>query len=177
MNRVREILNRVLALISANRVLSVFFGACALFFIASALFLVNGEASLAKKKAALASFEAMRAEYAGALAVAGPLREKLEAKGGPASAMDSVQAAAASAGISKKIGQLKPFEPVAIKGWRQSGVELSLEGVDIGQAVYFLYRLENSPGAVVVDEFQMKSSFEDPDALEVAARIRAVAKE
>ena len=177
MSRLTEIFDGAIAVISSNRKLAVYFGACALFFIASAAFLANNEASLAKKKAALASFESMRDEYAKALSEAGPLKEKLEAKGPSSSAMDAVQAAASSAGISKKIGSLKPFEPVAIKGYRQSGVELKLEGVDIGHAVYFLYRLENAPGAIVIDEFQMKSSFENPDALEVRATVRSVARE
>lgn len=177
MSRITEMFDGALAVISANRKLAAYFGACALFFIASALFLANNEAALAKKKAALASFESMRTEYAKALAEAGPLKEKLEAKGQSSSAMDAVQAAASSSGIGKKIGSLKPFEPVAIKGYRQSGVELKLEGVDIGHAVYFLYRIENSPGAIVIDEFQMKSSFENPDALELRASVRSVARE
>lgn len=177
MKRLMEIFDGAYAAVLANRRASVIVAACVLFFVGSVFFLAKGEAALAKKRAALASFEKMRAEYAVALSAAGPLREKFEAKDAALSAMDAVQSAAASAGISKAIAQLKPFEPAAMKGWKQSGAELKLEGVDIGRAVYFLYSLESSPAAVVVDEFRMKSSFENPDALSVTASVRSIARE
>jgi len=164
------------AAVSANRRIAAFVAACAVFFIASAAFVASGERELAKKRAALSSFEAMRERYLDSISSGGPLREKLSAADA-GSAMDAVQSAASSSAIEKKIRQLKPFEPAAMKGWAQTGAQVRLEGVDIGRVVQFLYRLENSPGALVVDEFTMKASFEDPDMLEVTATVRAVAKE
>lgn len=176
MNRVVRLLENALSVISENRKTAFFFAACGLFFIASVILLGGAEARLAKKRAALASFEAMRIEYAKGLSETGAFRDKLEATG-PTSALDAVQAAAIDSGIRKNISQLKPFEPTQVKGYRQSGAELKAEGVDIGQVVQFLYRLENGSRALLTDEFQMKSSFEDPDKLEVRARIRLVSRE
>lgn len=176
MSWARETYDWAVEAVSVNRRLAVFVAACAVFFIASAAFVVSGERELAKKRAALASFEAMRARYIDSISSAGPLREKLSFAEA-ASAMDAVQSAASSSGIEKKIRQLKPFEPAALKGWAQSGAEVRFESVDIGRVVQFLHRLENAPGALVVDEFTMKASFEDPDLLEVTATVRAVAKE
>lgn len=177
MSALREIFDRAVASCSANRRLAVFVAVCALFFIASAVFVVNGEKELARKKAALSSFEAMRERYLDSISLAGPLREKLASGAAGETAMDAVQSAASESGMGKKIRNLKPFEPAAMKGWKQSGAEVRLEGVDIGRVVQFLHRLENSPGALVVDDFSMKASFEDPDQLEVTATVRALAKE
>lgn len=177
MSKVLAFLESALSAISENRKAAVFFAACGLFFIASVIFLGGAEARLAKKRSALASFEAMRAEYVKGLSEAGAFRDRLEASIGNASALDAVQAAAIDSGIRKNISQLKPFEPAPVKGYRQSGAELKAEGVDIGQVVQFLYRLENGGRTLLTDEFQMKSSFEDPDKLEVRARIRLVSRE
>lgn len=176
MSRARDTYDAIAAAVSSNRRLAVFAAACAVFFIASAAFVVSGERELAKKRAAFASFEAMKKRYLDSISSAGPLREKLSFAEA-ASAMDAVQSAASSSGIEKKIRQLKPFEPVAVKGWAQSGAQVRLESINIGRVVQFLHRLENSPGALVVDEFTMKASFEDPDLLEVTATVRAVVKE
>lgn len=177
MRRAIRLFESALGAISANRRAAVYFAVIGALFISSVIFLGSFEARLAKKKAALASFEAMRVEYAKGLTEVGTFKDRLEATGGPSSALDAVQAAAVDSGIRKKISQLKPFEATPIKGYRQSGVELKVEGVDIGQAVMFFYRLENGPRALLTDEFQMKSSFEDPDKLEVRARIRLVSRE
>lgn len=164
------------ALISRNRKAALFFLIVILFFFSSAVFLGAGESRLAKKKAAASSFESMMAEYWKGVARTGGLREKLQT-GGPSSALDAVQAASSEAGIKKKISQLKPFEVSPVRGFRQSGAEVVLEGMDIAQVVSFLYGLEKGKGALLTDELKMKSSFEDPDRMEVRARIRLVSLE
>lgn len=171
-----RLLESALSAISENRKAAVFFAVIGVFFFLSLIFLGGAEARLAKKRAALASFEAMRIEYAKGLFETGAFRDRLEAPGA-SSALDAVQAAVSDSGIRKNISQLKPFEPAPVKGYRQSGAELRVEGVDIGQVVQFLYRLENGSRALLTDEFQMKSSFEDPDKLEVRARVRLVSRE
>lgn len=177
MSKLLSLLEGAMNAVSANRKAAVFFAVIGALFITSLIFLWAAEARLAKKRAALASFVAMRAEYASGLSEAGAFRDRLEEAIGPASALDAVQAAAVDSGIRKNISQLKPFEPQPVKGYRQSGAEMKAEGADIGQVVSFLYRLENGSRALVTDEFQMKSSFEDPDKLEVRARIRLVSRE
>lgn len=119
----------------------------------------------------------MRAEYEKGLQSAGVLREKLASAGSSASVLDAVQSAAAEAGVKKNISRLKPFEVNPARGFRQGGAEVVLEGVNIGQAVSFLYGLEKGKAALVTDELKMKSSFENPDILEVRARIRLISKE
>lgn len=176
MNRAMRLFESALSAISENRKTAVFFAVVVVFFFSSLILLGGAQGRLAKKRAALASFEAMRTEYAKGLSEAGAFRDRLEASG-VSSALDAVQAAASDSGIRKNISQLKPFEPAPVKGYRQSGAELKAEGVDIGQVVQFLYRLENGSRALLTDEFQMKSSFEDPDKLEVRARIRLVSRE
>lgn len=176
MNRAAILLESALSAISENRKTAVFFAVILVFFFSSLIFLGGAERRLAKKKAALASFEAMRIEYVKGLSETGAFRDRLGSNG-TASALDAVQAAAIDSGIRKNISQLKPFEPAPVKGYRQSGVELKAEGVDIGQVVQFLYRLENGSRVLLTDEFQMKSSFEDPDKLEVRARVRLVSRE
>lgn len=176
MNRAMRLLESALSVISENRKTAVFFAVVVVFFFTSLIFLGGAQGRLAKKKAALASFEAMRIEYAKGLSETGAFKGKLEASGA-SSALDAVQAAAIDSGIRKNISQLKPFEPAPVKGYRQSGAELKAEGVDIGQVVMFFHRLENGSRALLTDEFQMKSSFEDPDKLEVRARIRLVSRE
>ena len=176
MNRAVRLFESALSVISENRKAAVFFAVIIALFFSSLIFLGGAQGRLAKKRAALASFEAMKAEYAKGLFETGAFRDRLEASG-TSSALDAVQAAASDSSIKKNISQLKPFEPAPVKGYRQSGAELKAEGVDIGQVVQFLYRLENGGRALLLDEFQMKSSFEDPDKLEVRARIRLVSRE
>lgn len=176
MSRAINKLKVLSALASVNRKAALFIAAVGLFFLSSVLFLGAAESKLAKKKAALSSFESMKAEYERSLSDVGVFREKL-ASGMPASALEAVQAAAEQAGIKKKIGQLKPFEVGPARGFRQSGAEVRLEGVDIGQLVTFLYGLEKGKFALITDELRMKASFENPDALEVRARIRLIARE
>lgn len=171
-----RIVKGIPALISRNRKAALFLGAVVLFFVSSALVLANAESRLARKKAAFSSFESMIAEYEKSLAEAGSLRDKLESAGAQ-SAFDAVQAVAAEAGVKKKISQLKPFEVNPVRGYKQSGAEAALEGLDIGQAVSFLYGLEKARAALLVDELKMKSSFEDPDKFELRARVRLVSRE
>lgn len=172
-----QILKRLPALVSQNRKTALFLGAVVLFFISSTLFLSSAESRLARKKAAFSSFQSMTTEYERGLVEAGSLREKLESAGAAPSAFDALQAVAAEAGVKKHIGQLKPFEAAPVRGYRQSGAEAALEGLDIGQAVSFLYGLEKAKAALIIDELKMKSSFEDPDKLELRARVRLVSKE
>lgn len=163
--------------IAKRRAAAAVVGACALFFIASLVLLSRAGTGLERKRAALASFESMAAEYSKAVAAAGPARERLLADGKLSSALDLVQAAAEAAGVKGRIASLKPFEAAPARGFRQSGAEVVLEGVDIGQVVSFFRALERAGGAVVADEMKMKSSFEDPDRMELRARVRLVAKE
>lgn len=176
MTRIRSLIERAAASANANRKAAIFFAACVLFMVFSAVLLGGAETKLSRKRAYLASFQTMRAEYAKGAAEIGGLREKL-LSGSAASALDQVQSAASEAGVSKSISQLKPFEPPPAKGFRQSGAEVKMEGVGIGQAVTFLYRLENGGGALLIDELQMKSSFEDPDRFELRARARLLSRE
>lgn len=171
-----SLIERAVEAARENRKAAIFFAACALFMLFSAVLLGGAEAKLSRKRLSFASFEAMRAEYAKGVRETGAFRERLLA-GSSASALDQVQSAAAEAGLRKNIGQLKPFEPASAKGFRQSGAEVTIEGALIAQAVTFLYNLENGGGALLIDEFQMKSSFEDPDRLEVRARVRLLSRE
>jgi hypothetical protein len=175
-NRAVRLFESALSAISENRKTAVFCTVILVFFFSSLIFLGGAERRLAKKRAALASFETMRIEYAKGIFETGAFRDRLGSNGA-GSALDAVQAAAIDSGIRKNISQLKPFEPAPVKGYRQNGAELKAEGVDIGQVVQFLYRLENGSRALLTDEFQMKSSFEDPNKLEVRARIRFVSRE
>lgn len=177
MRRAVEILKGLPSLISRNRKTALFVSAAMLFFISSLVFLSRAESALARKKAVASSFASMLSEYEKGLSVTGRLREKLENPQAGPSGIDAVQAAADQAGINKKVKQLKPFEAASVRGYRQSGAEVALEGADIGQVVSFLYRLENGQGALLLDEFVMKSEFENPDSLEARARVRLIWKE
>lgn len=176
MRRAVEMISHLPALVSRNRKTAAFIVAAAIFFLASLFFLSKTEKELARKKASAASFASMLSEYEKGMARTG-LKEKLEGPPPVASGIDALQAAADQAGIRKKISRLKPFDAPSVRGYKQSGAEVALEGVDIGQVVSFLYKLETGGGAFLIDELVMKSSFENPDSLEARARVRLIWKE
>lgn len=177
MRRAVEILKGLPALISRNRKTTLFVATAVLFLISSLVFLSKAESNLARKRAAASSFASMLSEYEKGIGQTGHMRERLEGPPAATSGIDALQATADQAGIKKKISRLKPFDATAVRGYRQSGAEVTLEGVDIGQVVSFLYRLENNGGVFLIDELKMKSSFENPDSYEARARVRLIWKE
>lgn len=173
----RAFLDMASGFVSSNRKQALFMAlACAFFFVT--FFSLNAfESKLSKKKAGLERFERMRAEYAAGLAETDRLGKRLDAPGSPASALDALQSIAAGTAIKKNISQMKPYDAGQIPGFRQSGVELTIEGADIGQVVNFLQDIENSPQVILMDEFSMRPSFEDRNRLEIRARVRLVARD
>ncbi len=177
MTDIRMRIDSAIAFVASNRRAVLIAAALCLFFFSSLYAVQSAESRLSKKRAALDAFNRMKAEYVSGLSGIGGLRDRLGATGKTGSAFEAVQAVATETALRGNISQLKPYDPRPMAGYRQSGVEIVMEGVDIGQAVNFLQGLEESGQLLLTEEFSMNASFESPDRLDVKARVRLVSRQ
>ena len=105
-----------------------------------------------------------------------PFLRKAYVSGEGLSTIAVVEEIGALVGVKEKITTLKPLPETSEMGFTISGVELSIEGMNLNQMVNLLYLIENHKTLLVVKEFTLKSRFEDPDLLDVSLKLTRLAK-
>jgi hypothetical protein len=127
------------------------------------------------KKGDIARFRLVEAEYHARKAVVDAALRRASAQG-DVSTVAVVEMIGKRTGLGERIREIKPLEDKEALGYRESGVEVKIEGVELNELVNFLYWVENGRALLVVKEFSMKKRFDRPDELDARLRIGRVMK-
>lgn len=79
-------------------------------------------------------------------------------------------------GVKEKITTLKPLEEKMKKGYRERGVEMRIDGIDLNQLINLLYKIENHKALLIVKGFSMKNRFDNPDLLDITINLSLISK-
>ncbi len=115
---------------------------------------------------------AMRDEYAAITADAA----RLERKVGQSSQgiVPIIEDTLGTLGIKAKA--IKPIDKNKVGTYTEESAELQVDGLDMNHLVNLLYRLENSPMPLKIKTASMKSSFDNPELINLTATIALITK-
>src|SRR5574341_388981 len=94
------------------------------------------------------------------------LDEKLASGRGQFSLLPFLEEAAAGARVRDRIAAMRPQSNPPVQGYRETAVEVRLEGVLLQEILDLLVKLEDSPYLLQVKRVQMKPRFDSPHLLE-----------
>jgi general secretion pathway protein M len=132
---------------------------------------------IARKQRALRDLAAIGAEYAVARAHVARLEERMAAGQGKFSLLPYLEEAASAAQVRDRIVAMQPQIALPAQGYKETSVELRLEGVALPQLLNLLVRLEDAPYLLQVKRFQVKPRFDAPHLVEATLLVSAYEKE
>ena len=105
------------------------------------------------------------------------VEDKLASGQGQFSLLPFLEEAAASAQIRDRIAAMRPQANPPVQGYKETVVEVRLEGVLLPELLSLLGKLEDSPYLLQVKRVQMKPQFDAPHLLEATLLVSAHEKE
>jgi general secretion pathway protein M len=105
------------------------------------------------------------------------LEAKLASGQGRFSLLPFLEEAAAGARVRDRVAAMRPQSNPPVQGYRETVVEVRLEGVLLQEVLDLLVALENSPYLLQVKRVQMKPRFDSPHLLESTLLVSTHEKE
>lgn len=105
------------------------------------------------------------------------LETKLATGQGRFSLLPFLEEAAAGARVRDRVAAMRPQSKPPVQGYRETVVEVRLEGVLLQEVLDFLVALEDSPYLLQVKRVQMKPRFDSPHLLESTLLVSTHEKE
>jgi general secretion pathway protein M len=105
------------------------------------------------------------------------LEAKLASGQGRFSLLPFLEEAAAGARMRDRLAAMRPQSNPPAQGYRETVVEVRLEGVLLQEILDLLVALENSPYLLQIKRVQMKPRFDSPHLLEATLLVSAQEKE
>ena len=105
------------------------------------------------------------------------VEDKLASGQGRFSLLPFLEEAAANAQIRDRIAAMRPQTNPPVQGYKETIVEVRLEGVLLSELLALLVTLEDSPSLLQVKRAQMKPRFDAPHLLEATLLVSAYEKE
>lgn len=130
----------------------------------------------AVKKADLKTFTALSSEYISRRAAFDLKARKAFASPGERSAVAIVEEIGGRAGLKERITTLKATADEETLGYMVRSVEVKIEKVDLNGLVNLLYMIEENRLLLVINEFSVKSRFDDPKLLDVRLKLSHLSK-
>ncbi len=132
---------------------------------------------IARQQRAMSELALVGAQYGDARTRLAQIEQRLKAGQGTFSLLPYLEEAAASAHVRDRIAsmQLHPLPPA--QGYKETAVELRLEGVLFQQLLALLVTLEDSPYLLHVTRLQIKPRFEAAHLLEATLLVSSYEKE
>jgi general secretion pathway protein M len=104
------------------------------------------------------------------------LEERMGQGGGGGSLLSFVETSATLAEVRQHISAMQPQESTVAEGYRETSVEVRLEGVQLPQLLALLSRLENAPQILTIKRVQVKPRYDQPHVLEAILLISSYEK-
>ena len=101
----------------------------------------------------------------------GGVEAKLDAAQGKFSLLPFLEEAAKTALIRDRITSMQPQQTSPAQGYKETAVEVRLEGVLLQELLALLVNLENSPYLIQVKRVQLRPRFEAPHLLEATVLV------
>lgn len=97
------------------------------------------------------------------------------ARAGTESVVTTVEEISAAVGVRDRLASIKPADERTSAGYALSSAEVTLESLDLVEAVNFLYRLENHRSLLKTGEFTLASRFDDPELYDLTLEVTRIA--
>lgn len=115
---------------------------------------------IAGKERAIRELSILSADYEVARARQARLDERLAAGKGTFSLLSYLEESAAGAQVRDQIAAMQPQSEPTGQGYKETAVELRLEGVRVSQLLALLVKLEDSPHLLQIKRLHVKTRFD-----------------
>jgi general secretion pathway protein M len=132
---------------------------------------------VAGKERAIRELAIVGADYSIAKTRHARLDDRVAAGQGKFSLLSYLEESAAGAQLRDHIAAMQPQTASSVEGYRETSVELRLEGVGFPQLLMLLSKLEESPYLLRVKRLQMKPRFDAPQVSDVTLLVSTYDKE
>ncbi len=126
---------------------------------------------LAVKEREVQEMKALRASYLTQKAVVEELNRSLTRRGQEFAIFSILEDLANKSGIKSNIMYMKPAFSTAGELYRESSVEMKLEGVALQQLIRYLFEIESAPQLLRVRRLAIKPRSANPDTLDVTFQV------
>jgi type II secretory pathway component PulM len=131
-----------------------------------------------RRERAMSELTALARDYETVVARIGQLEAKARPATGAFPLLPFLEETASQGGIRERIASMQPVTaPAQEGGFRESSVELRLDGVTMPQLLGFLAQLDRAPVGLQIKRFQLKPRFDAPYLLEARLRVSSYEKE
>jgi general secretion pathway protein M len=132
---------------------------------------------IARKQRAVRELAGLGAEYGEVRARLARLETKMEAGKGKFALLPFLEEATTAAQVRDRISAMQPQSVPSSQGYKETAVELRLEGVGWPNVVKLLTVIEDAPYLVEVKRLQIKPRFDAPHLLEATLLVSTYEKE
>ncbi|MDE3225503.1 MAG: type II secretion system protein M [Nitrospirota bacterium] len=132
---------------------------------------------IARQRRAMGELALVGAQYGAARARLAQIEQRIEAGKGTLSLLPYLEEAAASAHVRDRIVSMQSHPLPSAQGYKETAVELRLDGVLYSQLLALLVTLEDSPYLLHVTRLQIKPRFEAAHLLEATLLVSTYEKE
>ncbi len=130
----------------------------------------------AAKRGELNTFNSLREEYLRSKRVVDGLDRRLLSTKGGGSPMTIMEEIGRRLRLSDRIAGFRPIKGKTMQNYRERGVEVQIDGIDINEVVNLLYTIDRYNALLLVKDFTMKSRFDNPDLFDISINIVLVSK-
>lgn len=110
----------------------------------------------------------LRQEYMGLKDHIGRMEERITSDGAGFSLLSFLESLAGKLGMRSNIANMRPQPPVEVEGYREVGVEVTLQNVTLEQAVRMLSSIETAQHLVRIKQLRMKRRYSDPQFIDTS---------
>lgn len=115
--------------------------------------------------------KAVRETYLARKAVMEELNNSLSRRGKDFAILSFLEDLAIKAGVKSNIIYMKPALSTAGELYRESSVEMKLEGITLQQLLQYLYQIEHAPQLLRVRRLHIRPRFANPDILDITFQV------
>ncbi len=180
---IQHLARRWSALGSRERIMVLWGGVIAAAMVGY-VFLVDPQLELArryerqsvKKQREIQEIALLGAEYETLRTQLTKLEERLPSTNQRFSLLTFIEEASTGARLRDRVTGIQPQAQTIREGYRESTVEVSLDGTPLPQLLEFLVRIEQSPYGLRIPRWQIRPKYDQPSKLDVSLRIVAYEK-
>jgi general secretion pathway protein M len=108
----------------------------------------------------------LKREYLGLKEQIGRVEARLTGDKGSFSLLSYLESLAGKLGLRNNIANMRPQPPSEVEGYREVGVEVTLQKVTLEQAVRILSSIESADHLIRIKQLRMKTKFADPQFID-----------
>lgn len=126
---------------------------------------------VAQKEREVQEMKALREAYLTQQAVMEEVNHSLSRRGKDFAIFSFLEDLAIKSGVKSNIMYMKPALSTTGELYRESSVEMKLEGIALQQLIQYLYQIEHAPQLLRVRRLLIKPRFANPDTLDITFQV------